>query len=291
MISSRLLGVGSLLVAALGWGVGWVAMKTVLQTWTPLFARGLAGVIAAVLLAVVACHRRDSLILPRQVTPRLVLSAFTNVFAWMGFSALCLKWLTVGEGTLLVYTMPIWATLFAWIFLGSRPTLRGFVSLVLGLAGIGILLGGNSLTLSAGTLLGVAFALGAAILFALGSVLNRSEISIPLVAFTAWQVALGCFPMLIIGLIGERPNIHALDSIGIAAMGYMIVLPMGICYLAWFEALRRLPPAVASTSILLTPLTGILSASLLLAEPLGLREVLAAALTLGGVALALHKNS
>lgn len=49
--STRSLGVLALLVTALGWGLGWLAMKVVLQTWTPLFARGLAGVIAAVLLA------------------------------------------------------------------------------------------------------------------------------------------------------------------------------------------------------------------------------------------------
>ena len=72
------------------------------------------------------------------------------------------------------------------------------------------------------------------------------------------------------------------------AMAYMAILPMGICYLTWFEALRRLPPAVASTSMLLVPLTGILSASLMLGEPLGIREVLAMTLTLSGVVLALR---
>jgi drug/metabolite transporter (DMT)-like permease len=53
--------------------------------------------------------------------------------------------------------------------------------------------------------------------------------------------------------------------------------------------LRRLPPAVASMATLLTPLVGVVAAALALGEPLGAREALALALTLGGVFLALRK--
>src|SRR5919107_5610407 len=101
-------------------------MKTMLQVWPPLFSRGVAGVVASAMLGVVAYRRRESLIIPRRAVPRVALAAFTNVFAWMGFSALCLRWLSVGEGALLVFTMPIWAILFAWLLLGTRPMSRGF---------------------------------------------------------------------------------------------------------------------------------------------------------------------
>jgi drug/metabolite transporter (DMT)-like permease len=66
---------------------------------------------------------------------------------------------------------------------------------------------------------------------------------------------------------------------------------MGICYLGWFAAVKRLPAATASTGMLLVPLIGVLSAAPILGEPLGLREALALALTLSGVALAVQKPS
>jgi drug/metabolite transporter (DMT)-like permease len=128
------------------------------------------------------------------------------------------------------------------------------------------------------------------VLFALGAVLNRRALPISPIALTAWQVGLGCVPMVVIGLIFERPDIAALTPASAWAMGYMVIFPMAICYLTWFAALRRLPPPAASTSMLLVPLTGIVSASLLLGEPLGMREVLAMVLTLGGVVLALQKT-
>jgi len=181
--------------------------------------------------------------------------------------------------------------LFAWIFIGNRPSLGGLVALVLGIAGIAVLLGGDGLSFSTGKLLGIAFALSAAIFFALGAVLGRRDLPTACqITFTAWQIALGCLPMLVIGVIAEQPDISALNAVGFAAMSYMALLPMGLCYLTWFEALRRLPPSAASTSMLLVPLTGILSASLLLGEPFGARVLSAMALTLGGVVLALMSS-
>lgn len=288
--SSRLFGTGALLLTALGWGFGWLAMKIVLQSWPPLFGRGLAGLLAAALLATVARARRESLAVPRWALPQVCVAACTNVFAWMGFSALCLRWISVSEGTLLVYSMPIWSTLFAWMRLGNRPTLQGFLALGLGLAGIGVLLGSGGAAFSLSKLPGDAFALGAAILFALGTVRNSRPVPLPPIALAAWQVGLGCAPMALLGLFLERPAVTALSAASALALVYMTLVPMGVCYLMWFAALRRLPPAAAATSMLLVPLVGILSAALLLGEPLGTREGLAMALTLSGVALALRRS-
>jgi drug/metabolite transporter (DMT)-like permease len=137
----------------------------------------------------------------------------------------------------------------------------------------------------------VLLALGAAVLFALGAVTaRRSPLALPPLAAVAWQVGLGCLPMVIAGLLFETPEPHALTGVGWAAMAYMTVVPMGVCYLTWFAALKRLSPATASVATLLTPLVGVVAAALALGEPLGAREALALALTLGGVALALGKT-
>ena len=93
----------------------------------------------------------------------------------------------------------------------------------------------------------------------------------------------------IAGLLFELPDPGALTAAGSAALAYMAVVPMGVCYLCWFAALRRLPPALASVGTLLVPLVGVVAAALGLGEPLGAREGLALALTLGGVSLALRQ--
>ena len=100
------------------------------------------------------------------------------MFAPMGFTALALLWLTVAQAALLTFTMPIWATLLAWPILGERARLRSVIPLCLGVAGLVLLMGAN-LRVGVETLPGVALALAAAILFALGAVTSRAPIPLP----------------------------------------------------------------------------------------------------------------
>ncbi len=286
MPASQTVGKALLLVTAFGWGLNWSVLKFVLQDWPPLFARGTAGLIGALCLVVLAIARGDSLAVPRQAWAALVTAAAINVFAWMGFTALALNWLKVSEGALIAYSMPIWAMMLAWPLLGARPTRRSLVALALSITGMAVLMGGPDFTVA--KLPGVLFAFAAALLFALGTVRARKPIAMPGPAVAAWQVGLGCLPMVVLGLALEQPQIASLSMPGALGLIYMAVGPMALCYLTWFGALRRLPTAVAATSMLIVPVVGTLTAVPLLGETLGLREAAAIALTIGGVALALR---
>ncbi|MBS7812796.1 DMT family transporter [Roseococcus pinisoli] len=286
---ARRLGLLLLVVTTTGWALNWPGMKILLREWPPLASRGVAGVAAALILAALAWRAGETLLVPREAWPRLLFASFTNVVAWMGFGTLCMVWLRVSEGALLIYSMTLWATLLAWPILGIRPAARQIWALVLGFSGIAVLLGGQGFALGPERLPGVAFALAAAVLFALGTVLNRKPLPISPLASAAWQVGLGCLPMLVLGFLFEAPRWGALSANGWAVLAYMTLVPMGLCYVTWFETLRRLPPAVASMGTLLVPLIGVISASLVLGEPLGWREGVAMVLVLGGVTLALRK--
>jgi drug/metabolite transporter (DMT)-like permease len=285
----RWIGFLCLAVTATGWAMNWPILKLLLRDWPPLFSRGIAGTAAGLILAGIAIWRGESLRVPRHVMPRLLFASFTNVFAWMGCATVALKTLTIGEGALVVYTMPIWATLFVWPILGTRPTLRDAAALLLGVGGLVVLLSQYGFALSPDKITGILLALGSATLFALGGVLSRDPLPIPPMSLVAWQVGLGCFPMIILGLLFEHPDIGALTTVGWWSLIYMTLGPMGICYLTWFATLRRLPPATAAMGTLVVPVMGVIGAAVMLGEPLGLRELIAMSLTLGGVTLALRK--
>lgn len=277
-----------LLLTALGWGLNWTILKFVLQDWSPLFARGVAGVFGALILTALALRRRESFAVPTGAWLHLTIAAGVNVFAWMGFTALSLNWLTVTEGALIAYSMPIWAMLMAWPLRGERPTFRAVFALALGLAGLVVLMGGPDFDGSA-KIPGILFALASAILFGLGTVMAYKPIPMAPIARTAWQVALGCLPMVILGLLVERPDIAALSGPGLIGLVYMAIGPMALCYLTWFAALQRLPTSTAATGMLLVPIVGAISAVPILGDTIGLRELIAVALTLGGVGLVLHQ--
>lgn len=286
---SARLGLLCLVVTSTGWGLNWPAMKLLLQECTPLFARGASGLCAAVLIAALALLSGQSLRVPGGQRLRLVAAACFNVVFWMGFSTLSMRWLSVGQGALLVYSMPVWAILLAWPVNGRRPTLASVFGLGLCLAGIALLFGGSAHTLTPDKAPGVLFALGAAVLFALGTVAVDPP-RLPPLSNVAWQLLIGSLPMLAYGVLVERPDLGRMTATGWTVFTYMTLVPMGLCYIAWFAALERLPPALASISTLLTPTVGVLAAAVMLGEPLGLREFAALALTLGGIACALLRR-
>jgi drug/metabolite transporter (DMT)-like permease len=288
---SRIAGFLLLAVTVLGWGLNWPAVKLLLLEWPPLFSRGVAGVAAAVLLAAIAASRGESLRVSPRYFPRLAFAAFTNVFAWMGFGTVAMKYLPISEAALLAYTMPIWTMLFAWPILGERPTLRSVIALVLAFVGLAVLFSGQDFSFDQAKIMGVALALGAAVLFAFGSVTARTPIPLKPIALVAWLVGLGCLPMIVLGLLIEHPDIAALSPRGWALMVYMTLGPMAIAYLTWFAALRRLQPAAATTGSLGVPIVGVCAGALFLGDPFGLREIAALVLTLAGVALALRRSS
>lgn len=282
-------GLVLLLATVTGWGFNWPTMKLLLTELPPLSMRtGCAG-IGIMLLAAIALMRREALRVPAQLWPRLLAASFLNVTAWMGLASFSLLWLGAGEATIVCYTMPVWASIFAWIVLGEPPSLRRLLALALGLGGLAVLVLGQGVEVGLAKLPGVAAALGGAVLFSLGTVVTkRWPLAMPPTASTTWQMILGTLPLLVAALLLEHP-----DFAGLSAEAWLFVLyggigPLGLCYLAWFAALRRLSAAAAAAGTLLTPVVGVSASALLLGEPLGLREVMALSLTVGGVVLAVR---
>jgi probable blue pigment (indigoidine) exporter len=288
--SGKLIGLGCLLVTAVGWGLNWPATKFLLEECPPLTARGVSGIVASLALAALATSRGETLTVPHHLRWRLMWAALLNVSAWMGLTTLSLLWLNAGEAATLAYTMPVWTALLAWPVLGERLVPRKIVALVLGICGIAVMVGGNRLNIDVAKLPGVAIVLAAAMLFALGTVLSkRWRIEMSPIALTAWQVGIGAIPLLGASAILEHPHLLDMGWFGWAALTYTAAVSLGICYLTWFAALRRVEAGTAAIGILLTPIVGVVASAIALGEPLLLPQIASLALVIAGVVLAVRE--
>jgi drug/metabolite transporter (DMT)-like permease len=282
-------GLVLLLATVTGWGLNWPAMKVLLEEVPPFSIRAASAAVGVALLAAIALRRGESLAVPQRLFPRLTLAALLNVTAWMGLASFSLLWLAAGEATIVCYTMPVWASIFAWIVLGERITVRRLLALAVGFAGLLVLVLGDGLDVGLAKLPGVGFALAAALLFSLGTVVTkRWPVAMPPASLVAWQTGLGCLPLLVGALIFDSVDVAAISTQSWLLLLYGGIAPLGLCYLAWFAALKRLPASAAAAGTLLTPVVGVLTAALFLGEPLGWREILALSLTIGGVVLAIR---
>jgi hypothetical protein len=201
-------GLMFLAITSVGWGFNWPVTKYLLSEVPPLTMRGLTGVIGASLLALLAIVSGQSLLVPRELWPRLVLAAFLNVACWMTLMGLALLWLPAGEAALVAYTMPVWASMLAWPILGERPNLLRVISLVMAFAGLAAIMGGNGFAASAEKMPGIIMALGGAIGFAVGTVLAKKlPLTVPPLSAAAWQIGIGCLPVAVVGHLVEKADV------------------------------------------------------------------------------------
>ncbi|MCP3466275.1 DMT family transporter [Bradyrhizobium sp. CCGUVB23] len=280
-------GLMFLAITSVGWGFNWPVTKFLLSELPPLSLRGVTGVLGALLLAALAVIRRDSLRIAPGIWPRLLAAAILNVTGWMVLMGLALLWLPASEAALIAYTMPVWASLFAWPVLGERPTLLRTVALVMAFAGLASIMGGNGVSASVEKLPGIIMALGGSIGFAVGTVVSKKyPIHLPPITAAAWQIGLGCLPVAIVGLALETTHLSQVTPVGWGLLVYSVVGQFCIAYVSWFAALSRLPASVAAIGTMAVPVIGVVTSALALHEPLGAGQIAALAFTLAGVVLA-----
>jgi drug/metabolite transporter (DMT)-like permease len=280
-------GLVFLAITSIGWGLNWPILKHLLSEWPPLSTRGWTGVVGGGVLALLALARGESLIVPRDQWPRLVLSALLNVTIWMTLMGLALVWLPASEAVVIAYTMPVWASLLAWLILGERMSLTRILALVMAFAGIIALMGGSGFEASMARLPGIIMVLAGAICFALGTVVaKRLPLSLPIIASSALQIGIGSLPVALAGLVFEHPQLDALSSAGWVMMAYMVLIQFCVAYVCWFAALERLPASVAAIGTMAVPVISVIVSALALHEPLGIGQIAALLFTLVGVSLA-----
>ena len=189
--------------------------------------------------------------MPPAMWLRLLLVSMLTIGGWVAFMGLALLWLSASEAAVLGISIPVWVAFLAWPILGERLSLLRAISLMIALAGITVLIGGNGVEASIEKLPGILCALAGAVCVGLGTVLTKHfPLAMPPLSLAAWQIGLGCLPIAIIGLAVEQPQLSALSSIGWASMIYMTLIQFCLCYVCWFAALERLPAATASIGTL-----------------------------------------
>jgi probable blue pigment (indigoidine) exporter len=286
IISARTEGIGLVLFTACSWGLTWPQSKFLLTMLPPFSMRASCGVLGFSFAFLVAFIRRERLWPPRDQWPRLVVFAMLNYGLFIALTTESLVGLKASEAVVITYTLPVWASLLAWPMLGERPTIQRILALILALGGVALLVGADTAEATWQKLPAAGMSLAAAILFGLGTVLAKKKpLRLPPTTSVAWQAMLGM--VLIVSLAGfEHPDWGNVTAGGWVSIAYISTIPLTVAYLAWFRALRLVPASTAATTVLVSPLVGVIGSGLLLGETFGPRQIVALLMTLTGVALA-----
>ena len=285
-IGSRAEGLCLVLFTACCWGLTWPQSKYLLSMLPPFSMRAGCGIAGSAFAFAVAGLRGETLIPPRDQWGRLLLYAMLNYGLFIVLTTQALVWLTASEAVVITYTLPIWASILAWPMLGERLNARRIAAILLGCGGVALMVGIGTAAANWDKLPGAAMGFVAAWLFGLGTVVAKKyPLRLPPAASVAWQGSIGTIPVLVLSL-WEHPVWSGVSTYGWVSIAYISKLPLTIAYLAWFRALKLVPASTAATTVLVSPMIGVIGSTLLLGDVLGPRQIVALVMTLTGVALA-----
>ena len=255
-----------LALLTLGWGINWPMMKlavTDIPVWTFRVACTVAGAAGLFLIATLG---KLPVRVPKGQWARLWLIAFFNVTMWNVLIAYGLTLLPSGRSAILAYSMPLWVVLLSAVVLHERLTARRILGLALGMSGMGLLIGGAFTSVKTSPL-GAALVIGAAISWALGTVLmRRFPVALGTTALTAWQLLVGSLPIILGALILEWGTWRPVGMGAAIGLVYNVLIVSIFCYWAWFRIAAAAPAGVAALSTLMIPVVGVFSSMAILGE-------------------------
>jgi drug/metabolite transporter (DMT)-like permease len=163
----------------------------------------------------------------------------------------------------------------------ERPSLREWMSLIVGFAGVVVLMGGPSL---AGEPLHIALVVLAPICWAVGSILAR-RLAIDTFLSSGMQMIAGSAALAGVALArGERIPLDA-SATSWLALGYLCVFGSLIAFTAYNWLLRNARPVVATSYAYVNPPLAVLFGAVVSGEALGVTTVIANVLIIAAIAL------
>lgn len=270
-----------LLLSAI-WGASFLFMRIGAPILGPsllIFAR--VG-LAALFLLLVGFYVKKSLDVPRHWKHYLVLGLFNSALPFFLF-AFAAKTVSASLLSILNATAPLWAAAIGAICLRSRLTPKMLFGMLLGVIGVGLLAGVETLTLPAGGPLAIAAALGAAFSYGIATTYAKTAKVVEPFANahgSMWAATLIMAPFAVHApLIETVPPLHVMLSV--VALG---IVCSGVAYLLYFRLISDVGAVPALTVTFLIPVFGILWGALFLGEQVGWHTLIGSLTVLTGTA-------
>lgn len=252
------------------WGSAFTVIKTGLDHFPPVLFAALRFDVAGLLLLAYATRAADRL-RPRGrrewgsiAAGGLLMIATYHALLFVGE-----QFTTSAAAAVVVGLNPVLTTSYARLLLpDERLAPLGIVGLVVGLAGVVVLVGVDPSTLTTTRGRGVGLVFGAALAFSLGSVLTRRAGSeLPSEASTAWTMLVGAVVLHAGSFVaGERPAAVSLGPEALGSLGYLAVVSSALGFLVYFDLLDRLGPVEINLVSYAAPVVAAVTGLVLLDE-------------------------
>lgn len=253
------------------WSSAFTSARIIVADASPLMALSVRYLISGLIGVGIALAMGQSWRLtPGQWRATIVFGILQNA-VYLGTNFVAMQTIQASLAAIIASTMPLLVGLASWVIFRERLRPLGIAGLVAGVIGVAIIM---SARLSGdidlfGLLLctiGV-IALTAATLLVRGATSGGNFMMV-----VGLQMLVGCVALSVATLLFETPRLNPTWPLAIAFV-YTSLVPGLLATFVWFWLVNRVGATRAATFHFLNPFFGVAVAAVLLAEPLGGRDV------------------
>ena len=278
------------------WGSTYLAIRFAVETIPPFVMGGARFLVSGAILYFWA-RRRDSEVptkahwMTASVVGVLLLVGGNGAVMWSE------QRVPSGVAALLVAVVSLWMVLIEWLRPGGRrPHNAVFVGLVLGLAGVALLVGPGALRGNGSVdTIGALVLVGGSLSWAAGSVYNKhSPRPSSAILLTGMQMLAGGVAFLIVAAATGELSSFSIRNVAMPSLigwSYLVTFGSLIGFTAYIYLLGATTPAKASTYAYVNPVVAVFLGWAIAGEPVSARTLAAAAVILAGVAIITVKGS
>lgn len=281
------------LFSVLVWGGSFIATKIAVGQIAPTAVVWLRFAMGIPFLFVIALLRKQFEFPKAKDLAYFAMLGFLGIAFHQWLQSNGLKTSQASSTAWIVSTSPAFIAVLGWLIL--KENLNGLQTFGIALSMLGVLTvvsKGNPANISIVSAPGDFLILISAVNWAVFSILSRKGLKVHSSTLqTFWVMTIGWLIVSIAFVAGrDYLEIPKLDARGWLAMLFLGILTSGMAYVAWFDALARLPAAQTGAFLFIEPLVSMVAAAVILNEEITFIGVAGGAVILLGIWLVNRKG-
>lgn len=268
-------------------GFNWPLLSIGVEALGPLWLTAFRLVGAALIVGSVAGVKGRLGRFPRSDLPVVLSIAAFRLLLVIGLVLTALVVVPPGRSAVLVWTASLWTVPMAALVLGESMNVKRWIGLAAGLVGIVVLVEPWNTDLSSTVLGGYGLLMLAAVANAGTAVHVRYHTwSATPLDLLPWQLLMAAGPAVLAAFVIEGPPAFEWTPVVAGIVVYQGALATGLALWAQITVLQHLPSITTNLTLMLVPVLGVLSSSLVLGEALTPTVIAGGALIAIGVSTA-----
>ena len=275
--------IGELLLLSALWGGSFLCIRIAAPVLGPIVLIELRVLIAGLALLLYAILTKMKLNLRKHWLYYLIVGIVNSAIPFTLIATAELR-LTAGLAAILNATTPLFGAVVAALWIKETLTINKIIGLLLGLAGVAVLVGWSSLPFTLVIVLSVVASLAAAACYGVAGVytkvMARGASSVAVATCSQLGASLFLLPFTFAAPVQHVPALTVLIALLVLAL-----FCTAVAYVLYFRLIANIGPTRALTVTFLSPIFGVLWGVLLLGEPLAWSTNVGFAIILSGTGL------